>query len=148
MDTFRTWLAFLAADIIKRCTTRQQQDCPGCRDGLLSPLLHYHNHFTLHDMMKKYMDIVTLEMDLQQLFGEFIIKFGLFDLPNDEYVKLGQNFVRFSTADAIYYGNYITKENDMALYAEQIYIPSPIKPKSRKKKPISQNDVSGQGSPN
>ena len=148
MDTFRTWLAFLSADIIQRCTTRLQQECPACRDGLLSPLLHYHNHFSLHEMMNKYMHLVVLEMDLQQLFGEFTIKFGLFDLATDEFVKIGQSFVRFSTADAIYYGNYITKENDAALYAEPIYEPTPIKQKSRKKKLISHNDVSGQGSPN
>ena len=98
--------------------------------------------------MKKYMELVVLEMDLQQLFSDFIIKFGLFDLPNDEFVKLGQSFVRFSTADAIYYGNYITKENDVALYAQPTYEPTPIKQKPRKKKLISQNDVSGQGSPN
>ena len=148
MDTFRTWLAFLSAEIIQRCTARLQQECPACRDGLLSPLLHYHNHFNLHEMMNKYMHVVVLEMDLQQLFSEFTIKFGLFDLATDEFVKLGQNFVRFSTADAIYYGNYITKENDAALYAEPTYEPTPIKQKPRKKKLISHNDVSGQGSPN
>ena len=148
MDAFRTWLAFLSADIIQRCTTRLQQECPGCRDGLLSPLLHYHTHFSPHDTMKKYMDTVVLEIDLQQLFNEFLIKFGLFDLPNDEFVKLGQNFVRFSTADAIYYGNYITKENDAALYVQPTYEPTPIKPKTRKKKIISQNDISGQGTSN
>ena len=148
MDAFRTWLAFLSADIIQRCTTRLHLECPGCRDGLLSPLLHYHTHFSLHDTMKKYMDTVVLEIDLQQLFNEFLIKFGLFDLPNDEFVKLGQNFVRFSTPDAIYYGNYINKENDAALYVQPTYEPTPIKPKSRKKKLISQNDVSGQGTSN
>ena len=94
------------------------------------------------------MHLVVLEMDLQQLFGEFTLKFGLFDLATDEFVKIGQSFVRFSTADAIYYGNYITKENDAALYAEPTYEPTPIKQKSRKKKLISHNDVSGQGSPN
>ncbi len=148
MDAFRTWLAFLSAEIIERCTTRLQQECPGCRDGLLAPLLHYHNHFNLHETMKKYMHIVVLEMDLQQLFSEFTLKFGLFNLDTAEFVKLGQNFVRFSTADAIYYGNYITKENDAVLYAQPTYEPTPIKQKPRKKKPISQNDVSGQGSSN
>ena len=148
MDSFRTWLAFLSAEIIQRCTTRLRQECPGCTAGLLSPLLHYHNHFNLHDAIEKYMPLIVLEMDLQQLYSEFSIKFGLFDLANDEFVKLGQNFVRFSTADAIYYGNYITKENDAALYAEPIYEPTPIKQTPRKKKIISHNDVSGKGSPN
>ena len=87
-------------------------------------------------------------MDIQQLFNEFTIKFGLFDLVGAELVVLGQNFVRFSTADAIYYGNYITKENDAALYAEPTYEPTPIKQKSRKKKHISNNDISRQGSSN
>ena len=98
--------------------------------------------------MEKYMHLIVLEMDLQQLYNEFITKFGWFDLSNDEFVKLGQNFVRFSTADAIYYGNYITKENDTALYAKPIYESTPVKQKSRKKKLISQDGVSRQGCPN
>ena len=93
--------------------------------------------------MEKYMHLIVLEMDLQQLYNEFITKFGWFDLANDEFVKLGQSFVRFSTADAIYYGKYITKENDAVLYAEPIYEPMPIKQKPRKRKLISHDDVSG-----
>ena len=39
-------------------------------------------------------------------------------------------------------------ENDVILYAEATYEPTPINHQPRKKKCISHNDVSGQGSPN
>ena len=84
MDNFRTWLAFLSAEIIQRCIDRLQQECPGCRDALQSPLLHYHNQLNLRETMVKYMPIIVLEMDIQQLFSEFTINFGLFDLSNEE----------------------------------------------------------------
>ena len=142
MDAFKTWLAFLSAEIIERCNIRLKQECPGCESNLLSPLLHYHTHFNLLDTLKKYVPAVYIEMDIQKLFNSFLIKFGLFELPEEEFIKLGQSFVRFSSADAIYYGNYITKENDRLLYGEVTievpnYQPTPIKTKGRKKKAIS-----------
>ena len=142
MDAFKTWLAFLSAELIERCNIRLKQDCPGCQNNLLSPLLHYHAHFNLLDTLKKYTTMVSVEMDIQKLYNSFLMKFGLFELPEDEFLKLGQSFVRFSTADAIYYGNYITKENDHLLYGEVTievpnYTPAPIKVRGRKKKNIS-----------
>ena len=85
-------------------------------------------------------------MDIQKLFHCFLIRFGFFDLPEEELVKIGQYFVRFSTPDAIYYGNYITKENEGGIYcdvAEPEYVPTPIKATKRKAKVISENDFSG-----
>ena len=49
------------------------------------------------------------------------MKFGYFEVSEDEFVRHGQSFVQFSTADAIYFGNYITAELDEALYAEPTY---------------------------
>ena len=145
MDVYQTWLAYLSAEIIERCMLRIKDDCQGCKKGLRSPLLHYHNHFSLHEAMKTKMSEVSLQMDIQQLYNKFLIKFGLFELPEDELVKLGQCFVRFSTADAIYYGNYITKDNEKLLYdvTEAEYEPTPIKGVKRKKIIISEDGVSG-----
>ena len=93
------------------------------------------------------MPLVVLEMDIQKLYNDFLLKFGLFSLPEDEFVRLGQSFVRFSTPDAIYYGNYITKENDQLLYSESHnppYEPTPIKGKKQKKTLTSENGISGE----
>ena len=145
MDAHKTWFAFLSAEVIERCMTRIKDECQGCKIGLRSPLLHYHNHFSLHEAMKAKMPEIALQMDIQKIFNAFLIKIGLFDLPEDEFVKLGQCFVRFSTPDAIYYGNYITKENEHLLYdvVDVEYEPTPIKAVKRQKTVISENDFSG-----
>ena len=130
MDAYKTWLAFLSAEVITRCLDRVKENCEGCRIGLLSPLLHQHTHFNLLEALKAKMPEISLQMDIQKLFHSFLIRFGLFDLPEEELVKIGQYFVRFSTPDAIYYGNYITKENEGGIYCnvtEPEYMPTPIK---------------------
>ena len=130
MDAYKTWLAFLSAEVITRCLDRVKENCGGCRISLLSPLLHQHTHFNLLEALKAKMPEISLQMDIQKLFHSFLIRFGFFDLPEEELVKIGQCFVRFSTPDAIYYGNYITKENECGIYcnvAEPEYMPTPIK---------------------
>merc|ERR1712013_580283 len=72
-------------------------------------------------MGKKYSTVVGPELDIQQLFNSFIMKFGFFDAPEEEYIKTGQYFVKISSAEAIYYGDYITAEYDRALFGEVTY---------------------------
>ena len=37
MDAYKTWLAFLSAEVITRCLDRVKENCEGCRISLLSP---------------------------------------------------------------------------------------------------------------
>lgn len=91
-------------------------------------------------------------MDISSLFDQFIIRFGWFSLQRDEHVNIGENFIKLSTSDAIFFGNYITHENDAALYASYDaeaestkHEKKSIKTKRRKKNIISQNDLLGGG---
>ena len=121
MDVYKAWLAFLSSVIIERCQQKLTNDCDACKAGLKAPILHFHNHFNLLDVMKKYTVVVISEMDITNLFNIFIVKFGFFEAPEEEFVKTGEYFIKFSSAEAIYYGNYITKEHDEALYVEVSY---------------------------
>ena len=102
-------------------------------------------------------------MDIAELFNKFIIHFGWMELSKEEFIAIGQSFVRFSTPDAIFYGKYLTKENDYIIYGDDSCQTSvnpgvvlnttecdskPIKTKKRKKSTISQNDVLGRGDAN
>ena len=133
MDSYQVWLAFLAVEIVDSCSLQLLKDCPGCQDGLLSPLLHYHNHFNLHDTIKKNMPVIVSQMNIQELFNKFLVKFGLFEVPEKEFLNIGQNFIQFSSPDAIYYGKYITKENDQILYTQTLQQPTHEPTKKRKK---------------
>ena len=135
MDAYRTWFGYLSAQAIGLCGDRLTKDCPGCQNGIISPLLHLHTHFNLLETMKKYMHLIALEMDFQLLYNNFILKFGYFNISEEEFIKSGESFIKFSTPDAIYYGNYITQEIDHALYSKTpayepnspSYDPTPVK---------------------
>ena len=151
-QTTKSWLAFLSSVIIERCEMILQQECPGCQTGLHAPILHLHKQFNLRDTIKKYIQKVVGELDVRSLFNSFIMKFGYFEVSEDEFVRHGQSFVQFSTADAIYFGNYITAELDEALYAEPTYqIPTyeptscgKTKKKSDSNKTTSKDDLVNQ----
>ena len=121
MDSYKAWLALLSSAIIQRCHEKLMEECDACKAGLIAPILHYHNHYNLLDTMKKYTRVVGPELDIQQLFNSFIVKFGFYDVPEEEYIKTGQYFVKISSAEAIYYGDYITTEYDQALFGEVTY---------------------------
>ena len=152
MDYNRTWFAFLSADIIRQCIDNCAKECPACRNGILSPLLHHHNELNLHQKMERY--IGRVEMNLSSLFDRFVVQFGWFTLDREQFLSLGQAFVDFSTPDAIFYGKYITYENDFGIYGGateneligKVAAPAnekAIKAKRRKKNVIIENDIFG-----
>ncbi len=150
MDCCKTWFGFLSAEIIRRCIESCKQDCPACKDGLLSPLLHFHIQYSLREKLDHYYYKIVQELNIADLFDRFILQFGWLSLNRDEFISIGQYFTRFSTPEALFYGKYITKENDLGIYgsstcSDQIEKTSPekaIKAKKRKKNTISQDDIS------
>ena len=102
--------------------------------------------------MERYVERV--ELNLMMLFDLFVIQFGWFGLDRDRFLNNAQAFIDFSTPDAIFYGKYITYENDFAIYGdtgenlvtEKAVSPveeKPIKAKRHKKNVTSQNDIPG-----
>ena len=93
-------------------------------------------------------------MNLSSLFDRFVVQFGWFTLNREQFLSLGQAFVDFSTPDAIFYGKYITYENDFGIYGgvaendliDKVAAPANekgIKGKRRKKNVIIENDIFG-----
>ena len=121
MDSYKAWLALLSSVIIQRCQEKLVEECDACKAGLMAPILHYHNHYNLLDAMKKYTTVIAPEIEIPKLFNSFIVKFGFFDVPEEEYIKTGQYFLKICSAEAIYYGNYITAEYDSALFGQVTY---------------------------
>ena len=75
MDVYKAWLAFLSSIIIQRCHENLTNNCDACKAGLIASILHFHNHYNLLDMMKKYSTVVTPEMDIGKLFNLLIVTF-------------------------------------------------------------------------
>ena len=151
MEYNKAWFAFISAEIIRQCIDVCASECLACRNGVFSPLLHHHNELNLREKLEHYLDRV--ELNLFTLFDRFVVRFGWFTLDRDQLMCHAQAFADFSTPDAIFYGKYITYENDFALYGDcsidkvEIDVPSvkekPIKAKRQKKNATSQNDIPG-----
>ena len=64
MDSYKAWLALLSSAIIQRCQEKLLEECDACKAGLMAPILHFHNHYNLLDMMKKYTKVAAPEIDV------------------------------------------------------------------------------------
>ena len=146
MDSYKAWLALLSSAIIQRCQEKLLEECDACKAGLMAPILHFHNHYNLLDMMKKYTKVAAPEIDVKKLFNSFIVKFGYFKAPEEEYIRTAQYFLKFSSAEAIYYGDYITAEYDQALFGEVMYDVPTYNPSSPQPSVPSYNPSSPQPS--
>ena len=124
MELYKRWLCHIAADLINNCLSLNLENCPGCRDGLTSPILHVHTSFSLKDVIEKYFDGGVERTDIDTLYKFFSNKMELPDDPKyDELITLGKSFLRTLNPRALFYGNYITAENDK-LVEELLTVPS------------------------
>ena len=129
MDSFKLWLAALTGEVVDRCHERSKADCPACVEGLTSPLLHLHMLHSLRELLQKNFAVCVQEINVEELFKNFAVRFGLFQLIEKDYIAIGQHFLLTLNADVVYYGRYITAEYDQALYKEipvQTYQPTPV----------------------
>ena len=117
----RTWLAYLTAEVIDQCVALCVSECPACQNALNSPLLHYHEELGLKEKINRYLSYTAL--DIGYLFDQFTIQFGWFNLNREQYIQFGEIFLSVSTPDAIFYGKYVTPQNDYAIYMNQPVAP-------------------------
>ena len=101
MDVYKAWLAFLSSVIIQLCQEKLSNDCDARKAGLIAPILHFHNHYNLLDLMKNILQLLLQKWILENFINLFIVMFGFFEAPEEEFVKTGEDFVKFSSAKAI-----------------------------------------------
>ena len=112
----RTWLGYITAEVVHKCVALCVEECLACRNGVTSPLLHFHNELNLKDKIHRYLGRVVI--DLEYLFDQFILQFGWFALNRQQYIQLAEIFLNVSIPEAIMYGKYITHQNERAIYGQ------------------------------
>ena len=116
----RAWLGFISSVIVDGCIQQNKQNCPACKDGMKSPILHFHNALNLHDIIEKYFAIVIRTIDMKALFEKFEAKMSVYgkysefitSYNNSELITTGQFFLKTLNPKALYYGDYITPDID------------------------------------
>ena len=112
----RTWLGYVTAEVVYQCMTLCDKECLACKNGVISPLLHFHNELNLKDKIHRYLSRVNINLD--SLFDQFVLRFGWFALNRAQHIQLADIFLSVSTPEAIIYGKYITQQNDFAIYGQ------------------------------
>lgn len=120
------WLAYLTNSVVVKCLQLSKERCPGCKERMTSPLLHYHLQLSLLDKMKCYFEEVRGPMikDIEECFQSFASQISLND-DGTNFHFLGQTFMMMATAESLYYGRYLDDNNDARLFPRPI--PEPLK---------------------
>lgn len=111
------WIGFLTEKVTRQAVELSVIKCPGCQDKMYSPLLHLHHQLSLLEKLRSYFEEIrgSLLPTIEVLYNEFQDKLPHSDdLEKDRkiYIKNGRFFLISATADALYFGRYLTEMND------------------------------------
>lgn len=112
------WLCYLVHILVNKCIKLSKDKCPGCKDELNSPLLHYHIQLSLLEKIKFYMEEVRGPM--MKKIGVYFEGFSKIskveDANENNYLFTGQTFLLMASAESIYYGRYLTEDTYCMLF--------------------------------
>ena len=111
------WIGFLTEKFVRKAVEMCLNRCRGCQDKMHSALLHLHHQLSLLEKLRSYFEEVrgTLLPTIDVLYQEFQDKLPHSDdLEKDRkiYINNGRFFLISATADALYFGRYLTEMND------------------------------------
>ena len=111
------WIGYLTAIIYKKCNEISKKRCAGCIAGLKSIILHYHHQQSLLDKLQLYLKevqgaMVTVIEDLYKSVEENLPHSDDKKLDKKQYCDNAVFFLTSFDAYAVFYGRFITEEND------------------------------------
>ena len=110
------WIAYIVDNLLKKCLTESKDNCPGCKDGKKSPILHLHLQLGLKDILEFYLHAATIKVDvlLEDLLMKFEVQLNIMlnEMDNASYISHGRMFLKTCTPGSIYYGNYVNEMYD------------------------------------
>ena len=109
-------IAYVVDNLLKECLTESRDNCPGCKYGKKSPILHLHLKLGLKDILEFYLHAATINVDvlLEDLLMKFEVQLNikLNEMDNASYISHGRMFLKTCTPGSIYYGNYVNEMYD------------------------------------
>ena len=110
------WIAYIVDNLVKECLTESKDNCPGCKDGKKSPILHLHLQLGLKDILEFYLHAAIVKVDvlLEDLLMKFVVQLNikLNEMDKASYISHGRMFLKTCTPGSIYYGNYVNEVYD------------------------------------
>ena len=114
------WIGYLAENIIRRCISLAETECPGCRDSVKCSILHLHHQLSLLDKIQNHFEAVRGEVlhKLQNLYADIQHRLPhSTDEKKDKtiYCNVGRIFLLTCSPQSIYFGRYVNEMNDSFL---------------------------------
>ena len=126
------WKSFIVACFVKRTLELAIEECTGCQDSRLSPLLHVHQTTGLLKKLIIFFDRIKTELcsNIEQLLSQYQHRFNICDFEL-EYTEVALIFLKNLTPNTLYYGRYITIDNDLNIYGDA-QVNAPIKKRKKR----------------
>ena len=111
------WVAFLSEHIVRQSIKISRDNCPGCKDNMQSPILHLHEQQSLLDKIRNAFDQAkgAILLDIDSYYTRFESKLPHSDDKKKDkiiYCNLARTFLLTATPDSLYFGRYLSVEND------------------------------------
>ena len=111
------WLGYICEVIIRQVTQMCKTECNGCKDGKKSAILHLHKQLSLLEKLNMYFQRVrgSLTNHLPEIYKHIQAKLPHSDdAKKDEqiYLDTARLFLLACSPELIYWGRYVTEEND------------------------------------
>ncbi len=113
-------------------------ECPGCKDGMKSEILHLHNQRSLLDKLQIHFEPARAEIlnSIPTLYKNVEDKLPHSDDRKKDmgiYCNVGRHFLITCSPQTIYYGRYVTEMNDG--FITEVLSNNP-RSKEKKKQPV------------
>ena len=107
------WIAYIVDNLLKECLIESKDNCLGCKDDKMSPILHLHLQLGLKDILEFYLHAATIKVDalLVDLLTKFAVQLNikLNEMEKACYISHGRMFLKACTPSSTYYGNYVNE---------------------------------------
>ena len=104
--------------------------CKGCEEHRLSPIAHAHITTSLIEKIHHFFTTIqsVLCEDIEELLylARSIPQAKVKDFTDEELISEGLRFLKQLTPHEIYYGGYISKEDEVGFYDEDFTIPNEL----------------------
>ena len=128
------WLAVLCDRLIRNAMKISEKECPGHKEKLNSPLLHLCGQLSLYEKLVKYFEPAkgNLFKNLENEYTSIDHVIPHSDKPEEDkkyYLEFARNFLLSVTPDAVYFGRYVSEDNDQIISLK----------KTKKRKSVKKN---------
>ena len=117
------WKSFIVANFIKRTLEVAIEECKGCQDSKLSPLLHAHQTTGLLTKLEIFFEQIRIELcdTIENVYIHYQNKFeASTSIPTIaqcfEHINEGLTFLKNINPNSLYYGRYIAIDDDIKIH--------------------------------